>query len=67
MYYIFRNPYWTTIKGNTLGAGKNSNLKQSKWFTTNFGAVLDLILQVAKTNNIKEEDMPEVLYVFSDI
>jgi len=61
------NPYWTTIKGNTLGE-KIQHLKTSNWgMTTNFGAVLDLILKVAKTNNIKEEDMPEVLYVFSDM
>jgi hypothetical protein len=61
------NPYWTTIKGNTLDE-KIQNLKTSKWgMTTNFGAVLDLILKVAKSNKIEEKDMPDVLYVFSDM
>jgi len=61
------SPYWTTIKGDTLG-DKIQNLKTEQWgMTTNFGLVLDLILKIAKSNNIEQEDMPEVLYVFSDM
>ena len=35
--------------------------------TTNLQAVFDLILNMARTNNLKAEDMPSSLFIFSDM
>lgn len=42
--------------------------KSAPWGgNTNFSAVFDLLLSAAVNNNIKEEDMPEMIIVFSDM
>jgi hypothetical protein len=61
------NPTWHTITGNNLQE-KVNNLKMAHWEQgTNFGKALDLILNTAKQYNLKQSELPEQLYVFSDM
>ena len=58
-------PQWHTITGNTLQDKVNS-LKSAHWGAyTNFGAVMDLILNTAIDNKLTE--LPDTLYVFTDM
>jgi hypothetical protein len=54
--------------GLGLGAAVNQMTMADAGFNTNFKAVfLDLLLPLAKKNNIKQEDMIKRLFVFSDM
>lgn len=60
-------PTWHEIKGNNLEE-KVKNMCSAEWGqSTNFGKVLDLILNTAIQNKLKSSELPEVLYVFSDM
>ena len=60
-------PTWHQIKGNNLEE-KVKNICSAEWGqSTNFGKVLDLILNTAIRDNLKSCELPDVLYVFSDM
>ena len=47
---------------------KFNRAKSASWqMDTNIEAVFDMLLKVAKQENTKPEDMPERLYIFSDM
>ena len=61
------NPQWHTIQGNTLSEKYNS-LKKAPWGgSTNFHLALKCILDTAIQNKLSDDDMPKILYVFSDM
>ena len=61
------NPQWHTIQGNTLSEKYNS-LKRAPWGgSTNFHLALKCILDTAIQNKLSDDDMPKILYVFSDM
>ena len=60
-------PTWHNITGSSLKEQVDS-LKSADWGgSTNFGKALNLILNTAVNNNLKQSDLPEILYVFSDM
>ncbi len=60
-------PELLEIKGNTL-LEKVKGVQNSRWGgTTNFQSAFDLILNCAKMFNVKQEDMPQILIVLSDM
>lgn len=61
------NPKWHNIEGNNLEE-KVLNLKGAHWEQgTNFGKVMDLILKTAKLHKLKQKELPEIIYIFSDM
>ena len=61
------NPTWHQIRGDTLKE-KVENLMRAPWGgSTNFAKALNMILSVATEGHIPQEDMPKVLFVFSDM
>ena len=61
------NPTWHQIRGDTLKE-KVCNLMRAPWGgSTNFAKALNMILSVATEGHIPQEDMPKVLFVFSDM
>jgi len=60
-------PNLVKIKGDSLYQ-KIRNISQADWgMSTNIQGVFDLILRTAVSNNVKKEDMPNVLYIVSDM
>lgn len=60
-------PHLLEIKGHTL-ADKLRYLRTAPWSgSTNLEAVFDLILSTAINARAKQEEMPSVLYIFSDM
>eukprot|EP00968_Pinguiococcus_pyrenoidosus_P026651 scaffold7326_cov249-Pinguiococcus_pyrenoidosus.AAC.3 len=63
-------PRWhqlPTHEGVTLEARVKSLSKAPWGGSTNFGLALDVILETATDHGVSQEDMPEVLYVFTDM
>lgn len=61
------HPSFQKLVGITL-AEKIANMDRHNWGgTTNLQSAFDLILSTAKKNNIKQRDMPSVLYIVSDM
>ena len=61
------DPTWHQIRGDTLKE-KVYNLMGAPWGgSTNFAKALNMILSVATESHIPQEDMPKVLFVFSDM
>lgn len=60
-------PEFVTLSGKSLHADVEI-LKKMPWGgSTNVSAAFDLILKLAKKNNVKPEDMPKYLMVVSDM
>lgn len=60
-------PTFFTLKGTTLKE-RVTELAAAPWGgSTNLQATFDLILNMAKTNNVRQEDMPTRLYIISDM
>jgi len=59
-------PKLHSIKSSTL-KGKMDSIQLGDVANTNISAVFDLILNTAIQNNIPKEEMPEVLYIISDM
>ena len=61
------NPKFHNVRGNSLFE-KVNNVKNMEWgMNTNFRAVFDLILTKARQFNVSKENMPDRLYVLSDM
>lgn len=61
------NPSVVTVKGNTL-IEKIINTINAPWgLNTNIKAVFDLILKSALKYNLTNDDMPETIYIISDM
>lgn len=60
-------PSLVSIKGDNI-VDKFNFIQYSNWgFNTNIEAVFDLLLRAAKRNNTPQKDMPDRLYIFSDM
>lgn len=60
-------PVLQKIVGETLQSKMNS-IQRSEWeMNTNLQAVFDLILNTAITNNTTPEELPETIYIISDM
>ena len=60
-------PEMQTIIGHTI-VDKVNNLKQAEWgFNTDLIAVFKSILKAAKADNVAPEDMPEKIFIVSDM
>lgn len=61
------NPTFFQLTGETLKQRVNQ-LESAPWGgSTNLQATFDLILDMAKNNNVRQEDMPTRLYIISDM
>lgn len=61
------NPTWHKIKGSDLSE-KVRNLISAPWGgNTDFGKTLNLILKTAVDNSLTQDQMPKVMFVFSDM
>lgn len=60
-------PQLETIKGATLHEQLDNMIKSSWDMNTNFQAVFDLILESAQLFGATQEQMPETIFVFSDM
>jgi len=62
-----QEPKIQKVIGSTLQE-RMHNLEQAEWgYNTDLQAVFDLVLDTAVDNNIDESDMPETLYIISDM
>lgn len=60
-------PEMQTIIGHTI-VDKTNNLKQAEWgYNTNLVAVFKSILKAAKADSVAPEDMPEKIFIVSDM
>lgn len=60
-------PKLDKIVGNNIRE-KIMNLSQAEWeMSTNIEAVFDLILNTAVQNNVPQDEMPETIYIVSDM
>lgn len=60
-------PQLQTIVGKTIGS-KFRNLERSEWGnSTNIQAVFNTILETAMKNNLSQDEMPEKLFIVSDM
>lgn len=60
-------PSWHLIRGSTLKE-QVACLASAEWGgSTNFGASLDLILDLAVTHRLAQKDLPSTLFAFSDM
>lgn len=60
-------PHLVQVRGKNL-RDKLKYLRTLRWgFTTNLEAVFDLILDTAVSHHARQEEMPRVLYIFSDM
>lgn len=61
------DPEFQILKGNTLSQ-KMSSFDMNKWaMNTNLEKTFDLILDTAIEHSVPQEDMPETLYIISDM
>lgn len=60
-------PSWHIVKGSTLKAKVDNVAKMSWGMNTNFLAVFQLILDIAIEHGLAQDDLPEKLFVFSDM
>ena len=61
------NPTLQKVRGATLQE-RMHNLEQTEWdMNTDLQAVFDLVLDTAVDNNIDESEMPETIYIISDM
>jgi Mg-chelatase subunit ChlD len=61
------SPALVTITGNNV-TERIYNLRNAPWSgSTNLQGVFDLILNTASKFNLKQEDLPEVIYIISDM
>lgn len=61
-------PAWIDVSKYNHLKDKYELLKRAHWsLTTNIEAVFDLILKLAKGENVKAEDMPDTLLIVSDM
>jgi Mg-chelatase subunit ChlD len=61
-------PTWHMIEPDTSLLQKVKKLKWADWGgSTNLRASFDLILDLATSSHCKQEDMPQTLYIFSDM
>jgi uncharacterized protein with von Willebrand factor type A (vWA) domain len=60
------NPKLHKIQGDTL-LEKFNSIKLGDVANTNIQAVFDLILRTALQNNVPQEEMPETIYIISDM
>lgn len=61
------NPSWHVLKGNNL-MEKVHSMKKAEWGgSTDLRKVFDLILTEATRYNLKQEQMPETLFIFTDM
>merc|ERR1712137_541169 len=60
-------PRFHNVEGNSFQE-RVRNLANAPWGgSTNFQAAMDLILQMAKDENVPQSEMPDKLFVFSDM
>ena len=60
-------PHLVEIHGSTL-RDKLKYIHSLRWgFSTNLEAVFDLILRTAVDNDVKQNELPSVIYIFSDM
>ena len=61
------NPRLQKVVGDDL-LGKMNSIEESDWeMNTNIQAVFDLILKTALENNTSEKELPETIYIISDM
>lgn len=61
------HPSIQTVRGETL-AQKINNMNMDNWgSSTNCEAAFDLVLRIARQNNVPKEDMPKALVIISDM
>lgn len=61
------SPQWHIVRGETL-KNKVSSLKGMEWgMNTNFLKVFQLILNIAVEKQLRQTDLPDTLFVFSDM
>lgn len=61
------NPAFQKVEGETLGE-KILNLSGAEWgMTTDLNKVFRLILDLATSNHVPQEDMPSLIYVITDM
>ena len=61
------NPQIQTVRGNNI-VEKVHNMESADWgMTTNIEKVFNLILDTAVSNNSPQEDIPEFLFIISDM
>ena len=62
------NPVWIDVSNCTHLKEKYKKIQKGYWdLTTNIEAVFNLILKLAKTENVKSDDMPDTLLIISDM
>lgn len=62
------NPEWNLIPLDKPLAEQVHSIRTAKWqMSTDFGKAMNLILRTAIENNVPSEQMPSVLYVFTDM
>ncbi len=62
------NPKLQKISTDLNLEGKLHSMSSADWeFNTDINAVFDLLLQTAKSNKVDEEDMPQTVYIISDM
>lgn len=62
-----QNPQLQKIQGDTL-LQKMNNLERAQWdMNTDLMAVFDLVLNTAVKNNVSQDELPETLYIISDM
>lgn len=61
------NPTLITLKGNTLKGKVEQVFSAGVGYNTNIQAVFDMLLRVAMQNGIPQSDMPESIFVISDM
>lgn len=60
-------PHWHMVQGDTLNE-KVENIEKSSWgFNTDINKVFRLILNIAVEHNIPQEDMPNLIYIITDM